>query len=126
MEVHHHPELHHKKKNFKEYFLEFLMIFLAVTLGFFAEQIRENISDNEKEKELMQSLLRDLEDDSTTTESQLNKSRQLLLFSDSLIDIAHSGVLNKTADFYYYGRMTPRWASFYTNSRTIDEMKNAG
>jgi hypothetical protein len=22
MEVHHHPDLHHKKKNFKEYFLE--------------------------------------------------------------------------------------------------------
>jgi hypothetical protein len=34
MDVHHHPDLHHKKKNFKEYFLEFLMIFLAVTLGF--------------------------------------------------------------------------------------------
>ena len=34
MEVHHHPDLHHKRKKFKEYFLEFLMIFLAVTLGF--------------------------------------------------------------------------------------------
>ncbi len=31
MEVYHHPDLHHKKKNFKEYFFEFLMIFLAVT-----------------------------------------------------------------------------------------------
>jgi len=49
MEVHHHPDLHHKKKNFKEYFLEFLMIFLAVTLGFFAESIRENISNHHKE-----------------------------------------------------------------------------
>ena len=27
MEVHHHPDLHHKRKNFKEYFLEFVMIF---------------------------------------------------------------------------------------------------
>jgi hypothetical protein len=34
MEVHHHPDLHHKPKKWKEYFLEFLMIFLAVTLGF--------------------------------------------------------------------------------------------
>jgi hypothetical protein len=42
MEVHHHPDLHHKKKNFKEYFLEFLMIFLAVTPGFVAENIREH------------------------------------------------------------------------------------
>ena len=37
MEVHHHPEVPHKSKSWKEYFLEFLMIFLAVTLGFFAE-----------------------------------------------------------------------------------------
>ncbi len=35
MEVHHHPDLHHRRKHFKEYFLEFLMIFLAVTLGLF-------------------------------------------------------------------------------------------
>ncbi len=42
MEVHHHPDLHHKPKKWKEYFLEFLMIFLAVTMGFFAENIREN------------------------------------------------------------------------------------
>jgi cytochrome c553 len=31
MEVHHHPDLHHKKKNFKEYFLEFLMILIKTT-----------------------------------------------------------------------------------------------
>ena len=40
MEVHHHPDLHHKPKKWKEYFLEFLMIFLAVTMGFIAENIR--------------------------------------------------------------------------------------
>ena len=40
MEVHHHPNLHHTGKHWKEYFLEFLMIFLAVTLWFFAENIR--------------------------------------------------------------------------------------
>ena len=44
MEVHHHPDLRHEKKNFREYILEFVMIFLAVTMGFFAENIRENIS----------------------------------------------------------------------------------
>ena len=51
MEVHHHPDLHHQKKNYKEYFLEFLMIFLAVTLGFFAEGLRENISNHHREKQ---------------------------------------------------------------------------
>src|ERR1700688_1880866 len=51
MEVHHHPDLHHKRKNFKEYFLEFLMIFLAVTMGFIAENVREYITDGQKERQ---------------------------------------------------------------------------
>jgi len=38
IEVHHHPDLHHEKKNFREYLLEFLMIFLAVTMGFFCRK----------------------------------------------------------------------------------------
>ena len=55
MEVHHHPDLHHKKKHLKEYFLEFLMIFLAVTLGFIAENIREHIGEKQKEEEYIKS-----------------------------------------------------------------------
>ena len=125
MEVHHHP--HVEKKNFKEYFLEFLMIFLAVTMGFIAENMRENISDREKEKELMQSLIKDLEEDSATIENQVNLAQKRLLYSDSLIELVHEGnALNKTADFYYYGRMTARWISFSNDSRSIDEMKNGG
>jgi hypothetical protein len=63
MEVHHHPDLHHEPKKWKEYFLEFLMIFLAVTMGFFAENIREGISNKEKEKKYMESMLVDLKKD---------------------------------------------------------------
>ena len=63
MEVHHHPDLRHKKKNFREYFLEFLMIFLAVTLGFIAENVRESISDRSKEKDYIESLMQDLKTD---------------------------------------------------------------
>ncbi|HSV10465.1 MAG TPA: hypothetical protein VLI68_06840, partial [Hanamia sp.] len=65
MEVHHHPDLHHKKKNFKEYFLEFLMIFLAVTLGFFAESYREYLNNLSKENEYMASLVEDLKSDTS-------------------------------------------------------------
>src|ERR1017187_7428191 len=60
MEVHHHPDLNHKRKHFKEYFLEFLMIFLAVTMGFIAENIRENIVEHEQEKQFIISLINDL------------------------------------------------------------------
>ncbi len=65
MEVHHHPDLHHKRKNFREYFLEFLMIFLAVTMGFFAENIRENISDKTKQKEIISALYNDIKKDTS-------------------------------------------------------------
>ena len=63
MEVHHHPDLQHKRKNFREYFLEFLMIFLAVTLGFFAESYREYLNERSKESEYMVSLVEDLKSD---------------------------------------------------------------
>ena len=65
MEVHHHPDLQHKRKNFREYFLEFLMIFLAVTMGFFAESLREYFGDREKEKQYMHSLAEDLKKDTS-------------------------------------------------------------
>src|SRR5450631_4011741 len=45
MEIYHQPDMHHRKKPWKEYLFEFLMIFLAVTLGFFAETLREYISE---------------------------------------------------------------------------------
>jgi hypothetical protein len=124
MEVHH-PKV--ESKNFKEYFLEFLMIFLAVTMGFIAENIRENVSDHRKEMELIRSLVEDLRDDGAIIIDQLKVSKQRLLYSDSLIELVHQGnVPDKTADFYYYGRMTARWTSFSNNSRSIDEMKNGG
>ena len=64
MEVHHHPDLNHTPKHWKEYFLEFLMIFLAVTMGFFAESIRESISDRSKENEYIVSIIEDMKKDS--------------------------------------------------------------
>ena len=60
MEVHHHPDLHHKKKNFREYFLEFLMIFLAVTMGFIAENIREHFSERKVAHQMLESYRNDL------------------------------------------------------------------
>ncbi len=56
MEVHHHPDIHHKPKKWKEYFLEFVMIFLAVTLGFIAENLREHITDRQRKNNILQAL----------------------------------------------------------------------
>lgn len=72
MEVHHHPNLHHKPKPWHEYFLEFLMIFLAVTLGFFAENLRERITESNREKAFAQELYIELKDDSAVATSKIS------------------------------------------------------
>ncbi len=63
MEVHHHPQLEHNPKPWKEYLLEGFMIFIAVMMGFIAENIREDITNREHAKQLTAQLLRDLKTD---------------------------------------------------------------
>src|SRR6185437_2228746 len=63
MEVHHHPQLEHKPKPWKEYLLEYFMIFLAVMTGFFAESYREHLGDRAKETEYMRGMVQDLKAD---------------------------------------------------------------
>ena len=71
MEVHHHPQLEHLPKPWKEYMLEGLMIFIAVTLGFFAENLREKISDSHRENEFAKALYTELKDDSAIAANRL-------------------------------------------------------
>ena len=84
MEVHHHPDLHHKPKKWKEYFLEFLMIFLAVTLGFFAENLREHISDMEKTKIFAALLYQDCQTNSHSLTQIINFTTQKIESIDSI------------------------------------------
>jgi hypothetical protein len=84
MEVHHHPELHHKSKPWKEYFLEYLMIVLAVITGFFAESLREHIGDKSKEKEYLISMASELRYDTSQFNIALKKINYLRPLLDSL------------------------------------------
>src|ERR1019366_9136421 len=127
MEVHHHPDIHHKSKKWKEYFLEFLMIFLAVTMGFIAENIRENISDREKEHAFMKSLVEDIKDDTSHLNAQQKTFEQRVILLDSLVDILNStAVPLNTNNIYYYARLVTKGYAFPVNTRTIDQMKNTG
>jgi hypothetical protein len=128
MEVHHHPDMHHKRKNFKEYFLEFLMIFLAVTMGFFAETIRENISEHERSKVFAESMLKDLEIDTAELnhyhsyfENAANKFDTFMnmLAADEPRNIS-SGKL------YWYGLFGAAHGNFVSNDATFQEMKSSG
>ena len=129
MEVHHHPDTHHKKKRFKEYFLEFIMIFLAVLMGFIAENIRENISDREKEKEYIQSLIQDLKKDT----SRLSKAIDLISAQISGLDTLESLLtpdVNKHDSVVYQCYRLSRYLlnEFAVNfsDRTITQLFNSG
>ena len=87
MEVFHPPDLHHRRKPWKQYFLEFLMIFLAVTLGFFAETLREYISDNRHVRQLGGQLIHDLKNDSAILNENIVRDAILVKKTDSLFDL---------------------------------------
>lgn len=128
MEVHHHPDLHHKKKHWKEYFLEFLMIFLAVTLGFFAERYRENLSDRVKEKEFMKSMVSDLESDTTTMNRELRIWHLGDLNSDSVLLILkkRNTPENMKSLYKFIGNDFYRFNNFKYHNRTVEELKSSG
>ena len=128
MEVHHHPNLHHKPKKWKEYFLEFVMIFLAVTMGFFAESYRENLVEKSREKESIESFIEDLKSDTAAIKPQLSfllEKRMVLL--DSLMHLFESQKIKGYENsLYYFGRLLLRSQSFQSNDRTIKQLKNSG
>ena len=88
MEVHHHPDLHHKKKKFSEYFLEFLMLFLAVSMGFIAENLREGRTERSKEKEYVIALVRDLQEDTASLKVNIKNNQDRMAGMDTLLTLA--------------------------------------
>jgi hypothetical protein len=128
MEVHHHPDLHHRKKHFKEYFLEFLMIFLAVTLGFFAESYREYLGDRSNEKKFMNSMVEDLKSDTTTINGELYYAHVTDANTDSLLFILKQGSNPKNIKLLYkfVGNDFYRFNNFKYHNRTVEELKSSG
>jgi hypothetical protein len=127
MEVHHHPQLKHERKPWKEYFLEYLMIVLAVTTGFFAESLREHLGDTSKEHAYITSLKKDLITDT------LNLSTWILAFNsrineyDTVINLMrHPENITDGADLYYRARMTTRGTVFDDNNNTITQLNISG
>lgn len=128
MEVHHHPQLHHEKKPWKEYLLEFLMIFLAVTMGFFAESLREHIANNEREEQYVHSLVEDLKDDTAKIAAYIKVQKQARDLLDSLVIILDvpANISRHGNEVYYFGRLGPRLQNVPVNMRTVEQLKNSG
>lgn len=129
MEVHHHPDLHHKPKKWKEYFLEFLMIFLAVTMGFFSENIREHFADKGKEKIYMLSMLLDLKKDTAEVTRIIALQKSLVKKMDSSLRIPTQTLKNIEVQdsFYHHFIYFYGWEWTFTRyDNTIAQLKNAG
>jgi len=129
MEVHHHPDLHHRKKHWKEYFLEFLMIFLAVTLGFFSETIRENISEKHREKDYIVGLINNVQNDTSNLKRIIRENDLELKGIDSLMKISKSNFTNSSVQdsiFFYALKYTFNLQIFQFNDLTLVQLRNAG
>ena len=127
MEVHHHPDLHHKSKHFKEYFLEFLMIFLAVIMGFFAENIREYLYEREKEHANIRSLAKNLTADSVSIESSVQSIQWVKVKMDSLMDLIKSRKYKEKQQILYrLAYQTRGFQQFQYSNVTFEEMKSSG
>ncbi len=129
MEVHHHPDLHHKKKRFTDYLLEFMMIFLAVFMGFVAENIRESLGDKSKEKEYIASFIEDLSADTATLHEQIPLMKASRRGLDTLIAQTYL-YLNGKADtrvmYYTYHHDCRAIFNLELSQRTIHQLKNSG
>jgi hypothetical protein len=87
MEVHHHPQLEHKPKPWKEYLLEGFMIFIAVMMGFVAENIREAIDNQEHVKQLTSQLVHDIKADTTQLNKIYRAEAKIAKCNDTLITL---------------------------------------
>ena len=127
MEVHHHPDLHHKEKHFKEYFLEFLMIFLAVTMGFFAENIRENYVEHKSAREYASLLIEDLATDTVGLNRAAHVLNLIITAGDSLGNLLSSDpTLIVGGKLYYYEYLSSvRW-NFISHDATLQQLKSSG
>lgn len=87
MEVHHHPDIHHKTKKWKEYLLEGFMIFVAVTMGFFAESYHVHLVNKEIEKRNIESFINNIQKDSANITIRINFCQDKIKAIDSLCKI---------------------------------------
>jgi hypothetical protein len=128
MEVHHHPDLHHNNKKFKEFFLEFIMIFLAVTLGFIAENVREGISRHEQEENYIQGLFTDLKEDTASMHTVINENEAKMDSLEKLgrlVNADFSAPANRIK-LYYGSQMIGYFSLFKSNDATMMQLKTSG
>ena len=125
MEVHHHS--HTSRKKWTHYFWEFLMLFLAVFCGFLAEYYLEHKIEHNREKQFINSLIKDIEADTL----QLSNIKGFRLSRLRTIDSVNNYFAKNTSGLISLHGIqlledVKGHVSFYQNSGTLDQLKNAG
>jgi hypothetical protein len=130
MEVHHHPNLHHERKPWKEYVLEGLMIFLAVTMGFFAESLRERITEGNNATELARSFYAELKRDSVTAhivqERRLKRDSSLTYLRNYFRDSSIANCSKAFSVNFLYGLEVFSPYVFEPKDGILNQLKNSG
>ncbi len=127
MEIHHNPDLKHKKKHLKEYLIEFLMLFLAVTLGFFAENLREHLSEKDRAGIYAKSLYEDFTTDTSALHQLIIFTKEKITGIDSMeVNLNHLG--DRYRDSILYRSVLYLLATFQFDNinGAYDQIKNTG
>lgn len=127
MEVHHHPQLEHKPKPWKEYLLEGFMIFLAVLMGFIAENIREGITENKRATEFAKSYYGDIKKDTLLLHQALSFSAHKIAAIDSIVTVLHQPETpHADTIFYLKGLVATQVLPFEPTTGSYEQIKSAG
>lgn len=127
MEVHHHPQLKHEPKPWKEYLLEYIMIVLAVTTGFFAESLRETITDHAKEHEYIESMIEDAKIDTAAIHRAISMNTLRALKLDTMAQMCieyKPGTDSTLYRLFRYSLSQP--AVVNPTERTLSQLKSSG
>lgn len=125
MEVHHHS--HAPGRKWTHYLWEFAMLFLAVFCGFLAENQREHFVEHRRETQFIRSLREDLKADTNLLRLQTRLRQQTIKRIDSLIYFLRQPDPDEFGrSTYYYARSITRHYAFFSNDRTMQQLKNAG
>ncbi len=127
MEIHHYPDLKHKKKHLKEYLIEFLMLFLAVTLGFLAENLREHLSEKDRAGIYAKSLYEDFATDTSALHQLMKFTKQKITGIDSMeANLNHLG--NRFRDSILYRSVLSLLSTFQFDNinGAYEQIKNTG
>ena len=129
MEVHHHPQLEHKPKPWKEYILEGLMIFLAVFMGFIAENIREHIVEKNRSKEYMKEMVDNLKFDTLRCSVNMPGNIAVALGLDSFraeLKRALGGHIDGNKLYYFAAKYDGEFSQAVFNTSAITELRSSG